>query len=95
MTRLPLVAMTPTNQMKENMKRAQVRDSVHREKFFFRKSLVPDDDEDDDNEGAEPQRSHDNEYTEMTIDTIINGKVCNYTAFLSACLYSILGMVSG
>ena len=60
------------------MRRAQSRDAVHREKFYFRKSCVP---EDDPEEGAEsvdgghaPQ-SHDDEYTEMSINTIINGKV--------------------
>jgi glutamate--cysteine ligase catalytic subunit len=68
-----VVAMTLTNQMQENMTRAQKRDAVRNEKFYFRKSVVPDDDKDD-NEGAEPKGSHDHEYTEMSVDTIINGK---------------------
>ena len=68
-----------TNQMQENMVRAQKRDAVRSEKFYFRKSVVPDDDDDDDaNEGAGPKRSHDHEYTEMSVDTIINGKVCPF-----------------
>ena len=68
----------PTNQMQENMVRAQKRDALHSERFYFRKSVVPDDDEDDDDddEGVEPRGSHDHEYTEMSVDTIINGKVC-------------------
>ena len=56
------------------MERAQKRDAVRSEKFYFRKSVVPDDDDDDD-EGAGPVGSHDHEYTEMSVDTIINGKV--------------------
>lgn len=68
----------PISKMQENMIRAQKRDAVHREKFYFRKSVVPDDDEDDTNEGVElcgsHDQSHDQEYTEMTIDTILNGK---------------------
>ena len=61
--------------MQENMERAQQRDAVHREKFYFRKSVVPEDDEDEAAEGAGPHGSHDHEYTEMSVDTIINGKV--------------------
>jgi len=63
--------------MEENMKRAQSRDAVHRETFYFRKSVVPEDDTEDEKEEGDPQpRSHDHEYTLMSIDTIINGKVC-------------------
>ena len=65
------------------MKKAQVRDAVHREMFYFRKSLVPEDNEE---EGVDPThssghrhdhtpKSHDHEYTLMSIDTIVNGKV--------------------
>ena len=70
------VSITVTNQMQENMARAQKRDAVRIEKFYFRKSVVPDDDKDDDSkDGAEPRGSHDHEYTEMSVDTIMNGKV--------------------
>lgn len=59
------------------MKRAQSRDAVHRETFYFRKSVVPEDDTEDEKEEGDPHpRSHDHEYTLMSIDTIINGKVC-------------------
>ena len=76
------------------MERAQKRDSVRSETFYFRKSVVPDDDdeEDDEKQGAEPEGSHDHEYTEMTIDAIINGKVCH--AFFSVSV-PYPGMVSG
>lgn len=65
--------------MEENMRRAQNRDAVGSEKFFFRKSLVPEDKEDEE-EGvtdSSPKAtvSHDHEYTQMNIDTVINGKV--------------------
>ena len=63
---------------------AQVRDTIHRRKFHFRKSLLLEDEGDD--EEAPPTTtaatggtvSHDHEYTLMTIDTIINGKVFSY-----------------
>ena len=60
------------------------RDAIHREKFYFRKSVVPEDDEEEEEgkgEGEGPSvdhthpTSHDHEFTEMTIDTIVNGKV--------------------
>ena len=56
--------------MEQNMCRAINRDAVHREKFYFRKCLVPDKEE----EAANPP-SIDSEYTLMSINTIINGKV--------------------
>ena len=71
--------------MEENMKRAQVRDAVHRELFYFRKSLLPEDDEDEDRPAVQ-QSSHDDEYTLMNIDTIINGKVnLIFNPFISTC----------
>ena len=78
------ISMAMSNQMQENMRRSQQRDAVHREKFYFRKSVVPEDDEEEEEgkgEGEGPSvdhthpTSHDHEFTEMTIDTIINGKV--------------------
>ena len=57
------------------MKRAQKRDAVNLEKFYFRKSLVPEDIEEETEAGPTQNRSHDHEYTLMSIDTIINGKV--------------------
>ena len=65
------------------MERAQQRDAIHREKFYFRKSIVPEDDEEDDDEkgdkkGAGPRGSHDHEYTEMSVNSILNGKVKVY-----------------
>ena len=66
-----------SNQMQENMRRAQQRDAVHQEKFYFRKSVVPEDDEEEEEEGEKESlpKSHDHEFTEMTLDTIVNGKV--------------------
>lgn len=69
------------------MRRAQVRDAIHRELFYFRKNPFPE--EEQEKEGVEadgasagvshptgPQsKSHDDEYSQMTIDAIINGKV--------------------
>jgi len=60
------------------MKRAQKRDAVQTERFYFRKSIVPEDrDEVETASSSTSQfaKSHDQEYTTMTVDTIINGKV--------------------
>ena len=62
----------PMSKVEENMKRAEARDAVNSQKFYFRKSVVPEDE--DEEKGAQPQ-SHDHEYTLMSIDTILNGKV--------------------
>ena len=79
-----LVAVTLTNQMHENMARAQKRDAVRSEKFYFRNTIFSDDDDDEDAiEGAGPKGSHDHEYTEMSVDTIINGKVCPFQGVVS------------
>lgn len=66
--------LIPISKMQENMEHAQQRDAINRKKLFFRKSIVPEDDEDENEEGVEPRGSHDHEYTEMTVDTILNGK---------------------
>ncbi len=57
------------------MKRAQKRDAVNSEKFYFRKSLTPEDTEDTEDRPSTHAKSHDHEYTLMDVDTIINGKV--------------------
>ena len=64
------------------MQAAQVRDAIHRKLFYFHKSLLPEDEGGDEEEepavatgDAATAVCHDNEYTPMTIDTIINGKV--------------------
>ena len=69
--------------MEDNINRSFNRDAARQGLFYFRKSLFSKDDEDD-GEGKEtpltgatptaPQ-SHEHEYTLMSIDTIINGKV--------------------
>ncbi len=54
------------------MRRSQLRDAVNSQKFYFRKSVVPEDEEE---AKDHPPQSHDHEYTEMSINNIINGKV--------------------
>ena len=67
--------------MEKNMRRALNRDAVHREEFYFRKCLVPEGDEEEElitgTKGATAANppSIDSEYTLMSINTIINGKV--------------------
>ena len=61
------------------MRRAQKRDAVNSVEMFFRKSLVPEDEEDNGGSNLTAQdqqtKSHEQEYTLMTVDTIVNGKV--------------------
>ena len=65
------------------MQRAQRRDAVNQEMFYFRRNTVPEnDDEDKESSGDADQstatsRSHDQEYTLMSINTIMNGKACD------------------
>ena len=77
------------------MKRAQSRDAVHRETFYFRKSVVPEDDKEEEQGGDTHPRSHDNEYTLMSIDTIINGNVCYYDAPVYYCAFQYTIILSG
>ena len=53
------------------MKKAQKRDAVRQELFYFKKQVAPEDDE----FSPTGSLSHDEEYTLMSIDAIINGKV--------------------
>ena len=65
------------------MRRAIKRDAVHREMFYFRKSLVPEGDEEEEEDpsvreekgAAGSSKSLENEYTLMSINNILNGKV--------------------
>ena len=57
-------------QVDENMKRAQTRDAVHQEKFYFCKNTFPT------QQRATPSHSlSDSEVTEMDLNTIFNGNV--------------------
>ncbi len=64
-------------QAEENLERSQLRDAVNSQKFYFRKNVVPEDEEE--TKDPPPSESHDQEYTEMTINTILNGKVTKVT----------------
>ena len=83
-------------QMQENMQRATHRDAVNKGMFYFRHQLVPEDDDKDNEEEEEGQggakaasqsgsatKSHDDEYTQMSINTIMNGKV--KTSHMTTC----------
>ena len=64
--------------MQENNKRAQHRDAVNKGMFYFRHQLVPEDDEDEATDQSDSAaKSHDHEYTLMSINTIMNGKACD------------------
>ena len=68
--------------MEENMRRAINRDAVHREEFYFRKCLIPEGDEEEtlitgteEAAAGSPSVPHSCEYTLMSVNTIMNGKV--------------------
>ena len=71
------------------MYRAQRRDASSSEQFFFRKSLVPEDEEEGgmSHPNTQQVKSHDHEYTLMSVDTIINGKVNNHTVYTAVCVF--------
>ena len=66
--------------MQENMRRAKLRDAVNKEMFYFRHQLVPEDDDDEEptDQSDLAAKSHDHEYTLMSINTIMNGKACDH-----------------
>ena len=66
-----LFVILPYIQMEENMKRSITRDAVHREFFYFRKTIFSDSMEDE----QETSTHDDKEYTLMNTDTIFNGNV--------------------
>ena len=57
--------LIPISKVDENMARAQKRDAVKNEKFWFRRDITSD---------AKFNESGEAEYTEYTVDEIINGK---------------------
>ena len=69
--------------MEENMEKAQVRDAIHQEMFYFRRKAVPEDEDDEaeQSDGADQSTaattSHDQEYTLLSLNTIMNGKACD------------------
>ena len=70
--------LIPISKVDENMQRAQERDAVLNQKFWFRKDLAAQ------NSGAPSGASVETSgdtYTEMTISEIINGKVGQISIF--------------
>ena len=57
--------LIPISKVDENMIRAQKRDSLKKEKFWFRRDIV----------SSKQDENNKEEYTEFTINEIINGKV--------------------
>ena len=57
--------LIPISKVDENMARAQKRDALRREKFWFRRDIV----------SSKQDENNKEEYTEFTINEIINGKV--------------------
>ena len=79
-------------QAEENFKRAQKRDAVKIQKFYFRKNVFQGDNIEKVDQQSLP---YDHKYTEMSINTILNGEVllCRYLINLSSkpCLASSPG----
>lgn len=76
--------LIPISKVDENMQRAQKRDAVLNQKFWFRKDLASQNSTPSDNNSAAPVEGH--TYTEMTIDEIINGKVRQYKNLCKICV---------
>lgn len=88
----------PLSKVDENMQRAQMRDAVNTQKFFFRRFIAPPEDESQMTEGcncfsARKTRLSDpidksswlpphDAYEEMTIDEIFNGKSCYFPGLI-------------
>lgn len=66
--------LIPISKVEENMQRAQKRDAVLNQKFWFRKDLASQNSTSSDTCTAPVEGQT---YTEMTINEIINGKVHN------------------
>lgn len=71
--------LIPISKVDENMARAQKRDAVRNEKFWFRRDITSD---------AKQSSDSETEYTEFTVNEIINGKVCDPTLIKTDYLYS-------
>lgn len=63
--------LMPISKVDENMQRAQKRDAVLVEKFWFRKDLS------EQSSSSVPLDQESDQFIEMTINEIINGKVSN------------------
>ncbi len=66
------------------MQWSQTRDAMNRKQFYFRNNPFPEDDDEEEGcdrvdsphpDGAQA-KPHEDEYSLMSIDAIINGKVC-------------------
>ena len=73
--------LMPISRVDENMQRAQKRDALLTQKFWFRKDLVP-------NRDAQPgSAAVDQVCVEMTVSEIINGKVIRLSSAIFVLLY--------
>lgn len=63
--------LIPISKVDENMARAQKRNAINTEKFWFKKDITCN----------SPQGDINDEYAEYTIDEIVNGKVCLFFFF--------------
>ena len=74
--------LLPISKVDENMQRAQKRDAVRTQKFWFRKDLATKDSPTSVSDAcARPVDPDGPSYIEMTISEIINGKVSVFNTF--------------
>ena len=79
-----------------NMKRAHELDAVRRQKFWFRKHILPDDTDDfmaKQCPGQQPLNAEAkaSQFEEMTMDEIMNGKSCYFPGLVPLCSWSSFG----
>uniref|UniRef100_A0A5S6Q6Z0 Glutamate--cysteine ligase n=1 Tax=Trichuris muris TaxID=70415 RepID=A0A5S6Q6Z0_TRIMR len=81
--------LIPMSKVNENMKRAQRRNAVVEEKFYFRKLLTSFDKPATNGSRsayrADPQTCNDDDITEMTVDEIVNGKPPYFPGLINLC----------
>lgn len=85
-----LTLLAPLSKVDENMKRAHELDAVRRQKFWFRKHILPDDTDDfmaKQCPGQQPLNAEAkaSQFEEITMDEIMNGKSCYFPGLVPLC----------
>lgn len=79
-----LCLLVPLSKVDENMRRAHKIDAVTKDKFWFRKHIVPDQETATHPEVESPKRDQ-NLWEEMSLDEIMNGKGCYFPGLVPLC----------
>mmetsp|Transcript_52822 Transcript_52822/g.98952 ORF Transcript_52822/g.98952 Transcript_52822/m.98952 type:complete len:703 (+) Transcript_52822:64-2172(+) len=83
-----LTLLAPLSKVDENMSRAHGADAVRYSKFWFRKHILPDDTDEMMQQicpQQSPTESKSEQFEEMTMDEIMNGKSCYFPGLVPLC----------